>query len=258
MLPCNTHTPPCSCRWVPCAKRIAGHQRGLCCNSKHSLVKCVTATCSKVAHIGCMLQLLNDKFTVASSTTTWTCLTCAAVPVEQPIEVVKPEEIRTTCHRAFMAKDELLRLLKASSWRCRSSTAEYMYFNCTSDTCNVVFSAQNKNPTDKDAGEWVIKQMPLSHECCKGDTKTPSALLSSQAALPQHVFKEIQRLACGQAFNSASIQRHIQIHEKHMVDTQLIFNIGYRARHKLFGSTGDLSHLYEQQKVTALCFCHTS
>jgi hypothetical protein len=96
----------------------------------------------------------------------------------------------------------------------------------------------------------VIRDMPDSHPCCK-DTKT-SPMVSSQSALPQDIFKEVQRLACSGAFNSASIQRHIQQCYNRMVDTTLIYNIGYRARHKLFGDSGDLSQLYEQQKVILL------
>jgi hypothetical protein len=65
--------------------------------------------------------------------------------------------------------------------------------------------------------------------------------------LPIDVYREIQRLACCKAFNSASIQTFIRMAHSLTVDTSLIYNIGYRARSKL--GVGDIGLLLAQQSV---------
>jgi len=70
------------------------------------------------------------------------------------------------------------------------------------------------------------------------------------ATLDKDLFKLIQQLACTRVFSSHLIAKHLHtLHHNVLVDTTLIFNIGYRCRSKMFGNRSDTLYLTEQQKV---------
>jgi len=94
--------------------------------------------------------------------------------------------------------------------------------------------------------EWCAVDMPLQHDCCKHVIQTD--LTTRVSHLPCDVYKEIQRLACCKAFNSQSIQQYIKMtYPPLIVDVNLIYNIGYRARTKI--GIGDVGLLLAQQTV---------
>jgi hypothetical protein len=66
---------------------------------------------------------------------------------------------------------------------------------------------------------------------------------------------EIQRLACSKAFNTVSIQSFIKAQYAIVVNTSLIYNIGYRARQKL--GISDMEKLILQRDV-CVYVTHTS
>ena len=145
-------------------------------------------------------------------------------------------------------------------WMCRSSArgCSRCYFVCqkTKEGCAVTFCAKAQDAHD-DNGQWCAMNMPAQHDCCKSILKSePTALTTRTCHLPIDVYKEIQRLACCKAFNSASIQTFIKMVHSLTVDTSLIYNIGYRARSKL--GVGDIGLLLAQQSVrvyTSPSFC---
>jgi hypothetical protein len=94
--------------------------------------------------------------------------------------------------------------------------------------------------------EWCAVNMPTQHDCCKHVIQTN--LTTTVCRLPRDVYKDIQRLACCKAFNSQSIQQYIKMtYPPLIVDVNLIYNIGYRARTKI--GIGDVGLLLEQQTV---------
>ena len=249
----------------PCRKRVRVgdklHTRGqVCLCIPHA--KC--ASCTNVAHRHCIVMQSNGSFIHANSDVPWRCRVCqtqaanaasasAALTVLSGCADVKDQKQDVDKYHTFMTKGEMLRILRASNWRCRSTQQGRMYFECLLSSCDVKFSAKNHSATDDfaDGDEWLLKNLPSVHSCGP-KTKVASSLVCKQDVLSGPVFSDIQRLACSGCFTSHSIQTFIRATHSILVDTKLIYNIGYRAREKLFGGNGDLQQLVEQQKVACL------
>ena len=207
----------------------------------------------------------NGSILHANCAVPWKCSACqtqaanaasafASLAVLSGCADVKDQKQDVDAYHTYMTKSEVVKILRASHWRCRSTQQGRMYFECLSSTCNVKFSAKNHSATDDsaDGGEWVLKNLPSVHACCGPKLKVSSSLVCKQDVLSGPVFKDIQRLACSACFSSQTIQTFIKNTHSTLVDTKLIYNIGYRAREKLFGGNGDLQQLLEQQKVDCL------
>jgi len=107
---------------------------------------------------------------------------------------------------------------------------------------------------DFDNGGWCAINMPSSHEC-RCDSKSAALPVTTRVCnLPIEVFQDIQRLACSKAFLTVNIQTYIKTRFSLVVDTALIYNIGYRARQKL--GICDMERLYAHQQVTVYTFIH--
>jgi hypothetical protein len=143
--------------------------------------------------------------------------------------------------------------MKEHGWKVKSSEANRIYFSCAK--CTVRFGSKAQTD-DVESGEWVAVNMPPSHDCFKTAYRPVATAVTTRVCnLPNEVFNEIQRLACCKAFLTVSIQTFIKHRFGIVVDTALIYNIGYRARQRL--GIGDIERLYEQQKVTVYTL-HTS
>ena len=152
----------------------------------------------------------------------------------------------------FTNRQHLLQYARDHGWKCRSggSTMPRCYFVCAQRerACSLGFCAKthSNDGDDIENGEWCAVNMPAQHDCFKVVSAT--ALTTRVCHLPRIAFQEIRRLACCKAFNSASIQQFIKLaYQGLIVDTQLIYNIGYRARTKL--GVGDYTLLVAQQAV---------
>jgi hypothetical protein len=114
--------------------------------------------------------------------------------------------------------------------------------------CSIKLAANAKDADDLELGEWCVKDLPSTHTCIGATASTQKTILSTHSkSLSREIFKEIQRLSCCKAFQTHSIQRFIQETYNVLVDTTLIYNIGYRARAKL--GIGEMERLFAQQKV---------
>jgi hypothetical protein len=102
----------------------------------------------------------------------------------------------------------------------------------------------------KEVGEstWQIFDQPATHPCC------PEYVTSYHCkvrTVPEECLKEIQKLSTSGAFSSDHIQQHLYRSKGWNVATDLIYQIGYRVRCKLFGGNGnnDTLHLKSQQEA---------
>jgi hypothetical protein len=93
---------------------------------------------------------------------------------------------------------------------------------------------------------WHIFNQPASHPCCPDYVTSYHQKIRS---LPEECLLEIQKLASTGVFGSEQIQKHLFNTKGWNVATELIYMIGYRARCKMFGGTGnnETLHLKHQQ-----------
>ena len=276
--------------FAPCARRITAHSvrhaRGEVCLMHHDFVKCVSDACRSYIHVGCYLQVSNGH-SIIHRAFQWKCQKCTLTPKVEcqkctltpkvepesapPNDVTgeaaaivllpsKNSKAQIVSKSIFESRQHLMQHARDHGWMCRSSArgCSRCYFVCqkTKEGCAVTFCAKAQDAHD-DNGQWCAMNMPAQHDCCKSILKSePTALTTRTCHLPIDVYKEIQRLACCKAFNSASIQTFIRMAHSLTVDTSLIYNIGYRARSKL--GVGDIGLLLAQQSVrvyTSPSFC---
>ena len=144
----------------PCRKRVRVgdklHNRGEVCLCAHH-EKC--ASCTNVAHQGCVVMQANGSILHANCAVPWKCSACqtqaanaasafASLAVLSGCADVKDQKQDVDAYHTYMTKSEVLKILRASHWRCRSTQHGRMYFECLSSTCNVKFSAKNHSATE--------------------------------------------------------------------------------------------------------------
>ena len=251
-----------------CTKRIKKHSRGQVCLVHHSYSKCVS--CSAVVHSGCFVKSTRGYYEPQAHVP-WKCIECTLAPSPSSETATVSKAVSNTASEAitatvvtdndtftsvaiFNSRQDLFRHMRDFKWRCRAggaaATAHRLYFNCCVDRCAVTFGAKALNHNNPEDGEWSVKNMPTAHACFQS-TKlvVGTALTTHTSNLPLNVFKDIQRLSCCKSFLTPSIQRYLQsTYNGILVDTKLIYNIGYRARRKL--GVSEIERLVEQQKVS--------
>ena len=241
--------------WIQCEKRSTFaskvHKRGVICVSARDITKVTKcASCSNLAHAYCLILQVTGAVRQASPLESWTCNSCQKQNQSLDASIAKKEPVSSAYH-TLQTKEEIVKQLSDANWKCRSSHTKdgRMYFHCALGTCNVKISAKNQSD-DTEGGEWAIKNLPSSHACGGGSgTKPVFSVARTQNILSSAVFQDIQRLACSACFKSDAIQKFIRTTHSVNVHVKLIANIGYRARQKLFGGSGDLEELLKQQKV---------
>ena len=273
---CDTY--PCAGgSWVgePCQKRPTNHgvrhSRGLVCSLHHEFVKC--QQCRLHVHVGCFVPK-GTGYTPIHRDCLWTCQQCTLKPqsndvkneedskctltsesnVSPTIECTLPSEgnqLKTTSKCVFENRQLLLQHISDHGWIIRGSASRRIYICCKK--CALTFRAKAQD-SDTETGEWCAINMPSDHECCKlGYKRVATGLTTRVCNLHIDVFNEIQCLACSKAFCSLSIQTFIKQCYSVIVDTKLIFNIGYRARSKL--GISEMEKLYAQQQVPVYTSC---
>ena len=265
-----------ACEKRPANQKQKLHGRGMVCTIHHEFVKC--QSCRLHAHAGCFVPQ-NTGYKQLHRGYIWTCQKCTLnadsksgspsqctlkSEVTAELECESPKS-KTETKCIFPNRQQLVQHARELGWSTRSSQhgSPRMYFVCQ--------KSQTKQPDGKSAGcavtfkaraysvcavlpedvsiedvEWCAVNMPTQHNCCKQVLQT--ALTTSVCRLPRDVYKDIQRLACCKAFNSQSIQQYIKsTYPPLIVDVNLIYNIGYRARTKI--GIGDVGLLLAQQTV---------
>jgi hypothetical protein len=271
------------CQKRPANQKVKHHSRGMVCTVHHDYVKCQSQSCRIHVHFGCYVLQATGVYIQACRGLEFTCQQCtlnsqAVVKSEgEPectlgIQAPKVNSLTTSTYASLTAepqpaasdskkpttvsmfdnKQHLMQYARDHGWKCRSSEATRIYFVCQKKKehggCSTGFGAKANGTSaggDIENEEWRAVNMPEQHGCCKSVVKT--ALTTRVCHLPRDAFKEIQRLACCKAFHSNSIQTYIRLTYNIVVDTPLIYNIGYRARNKL--GIGDYTLLLAQQAV---------
>ena len=273
-----------ACEKRPANLKQKLHGRGMVCPIHHEYVKC--QSCRLHAHVGCFVPQ-NTGYKQLHRGYIWTCQKCtlhddskctlksdvtAAAGLECKSDVtaaagldceIPKSKTGTKC--IFPNRQQLVQHARELGWSTRSSHtgSPRIYFVCQKSQtrqadgkpagCAVTFNARAysicavlpEGISIEDV-EWCAVNMPTQHECCKQVLQT--ALTTSVCRLPRDVYKDIQRLACCKAFNSQSIQQYIKMtYPPLIVDVNLIYNIGYRARTKI--GIGDVGLLLQQQTV---------
>jgi hypothetical protein len=246
----------------PCVLRKQSHGvrhlKSMVCTLHHVFVKC--NLCTAHVHEGCHAPAPSG-FSLPQRNVPWKCLECTlkTQPGPPALDTKKEEDsddsVKTKSESKCMfgSKVELQETLRQMNWKIRSGKRTSIICQCAAgargaSVCKQSFTA--KCVDDDTHGMWCAINMPSVHQC--GGQPAPMHVASRVCNLPINVYKEIQSLACCKAFKPASIQQFIK--EKHgiIVDTTLIYNIGYRARSKL--GIGDIEQLLSQQKVTVYTF----
>jgi hypothetical protein len=156
-----------------------------------------------------------------------------------------------TCHSFFSNRQTMLAHMRDQGWAVKSNEDNRIYFTCTKCSRRIKTKAQTDDVAN---GEWTAVNMPSSHDCVR--YKPVATCMTTRVChLPNAVFMEIQRLACSKAFNTVSIQSFIKSQYSILVNTSLIYNIGYRARQKL--GISDMEKLILQREV-CVYVTHTS
>ena len=260
-----------------CSKRPANflkkhHARGVVCTIHHAFIKC--QSCALHVHAGCSVPSSHG-YTIPG--VNWTCQRCTLYPpsVEVKHELSEctpnsgPKEDQTPegqeasekkgSKHLFDTRQLLLEHARSCGWQIRSSNGARLYFACAKGSCALTFKAKGKGQDCEN--EWIATDMPSEHSCWKsvsGSFKAVATAMTTRVCnLPRDVFNDIQRLACCKAFLTVNIQTYIkQVYNGLVVDTSLIYNIGYRARQKL--GISEMDKLYSQQEVavyTSSSFC---
>ena len=241
------------------------HAKSVVCTLHHDFVKCTS--CSARVHEGCHTPSPSG-FSLPQRNVLWKCLECTLKPSPPALDDTKKEEgdsadsvkSKSESKCMFGSKIELQDTLRHMNWKIRSGKPRSITCQCAAgargtSVCKQTFTV--KCVDDDTDGMWCAINMPSVHQC--GGQPAPVHVASRVCNLPIHVYKEIQSLACCKAFKPASIQQYIKQKHGILVDTTLIYNIGYRARSKL--GIGDIEQLLSQQKVTVYTFStslHTS
>ena len=272
----------------PCKQKKMGqglrHARSQVCTVHHDFIKC--ESCAVHVHEGCFVRTSNG-YSLPKRGFPWMCMECtlaaaaaataaaaeaAAAVAELKLEMKEAVSLESDCGKKkcvtkcfFISKESMLQHMRDMRWRCRGSNSgasgETMYYDCgvrikgglnniTKGTCTASFACKSKD-SDQENGDWCAINMPNSHEC-RGPKALALPVTTRVCNLPIDVFQDIQRLACSKAFMTTSIQVFIKHRYALVVDTALLYNIGYRARRKL--GIGDMERLLDHQKVTVYTF----
>ena len=247
---------------IACAKRTVfdtgRHSRGFCCTT-HGQDNMKCHSCDALLHAGCFV-IIRGKILVPSCP--WKCTKCeeeavSAQPSAQPAiaaAIVTPADIDTQCTpTVVVVYGNELSLHKSASkhgWSFSSRSGTNIYLKCKRTGCFDRHTAKGKDESFHVTA--TTGQFPQNR--CYPVIKDESSMMDGYhdrvATLDKDLFKLIQQLACTRVFSSHLIAKHLhQSHKGVLVDTTLIFNIGYRCRTKIFGNRSDTSHMMEQQKV---------
>jgi hypothetical protein len=255
-------------QFEPCVLRKQSHgvrhPKSMVCTLHHDFVKCTS--CSARVHEGCHAPSPSG-FSLPQRNVLWKCLECTLKPSPPALDDTKKEKVdsaesvksKSESKCMFGSKVELQETLRHMNWKIRSGKPRSITCQCAAGARNASVCKQTftvKCVDDDTDGMWCAINMPSVHQC--GGQPAPH-VASRVCNLPIHVYKEIQSLACCKALKPASIQQFIKQKHGIIVDTTLIYNIGYRARSKL--GIGDIEQLLSQQKVTVYTFStslHTS
>lgn len=255
-------------QFEPCVLRKQSHgvrhTKSMVCTLHHDFVKCTS--CSARVHEGCHAPSPSG-FSLPQRNVLWKCLECTLKPSPPALDDTKKEKgdsaesvkSKSESKCMFGSKVELQETLRHMNWKIRSGKPRSITCQCAAGARNASVCKQTftvKCVDDDTDGMWCAINMPSVHQC--GGQPAPH-VASRVCNLPIHVYKEIQSLACCKALKPASIQQFIKQKHGIIVDTTLIYNIGYRARSKL--GIGDIEQLLSQQKVTVYTFStslHTS
>jgi len=246
----GTHFEPCIKKKMTNGVR---HSKSQVCTMHHKFVMC--EMCSARAHEGCHVPS-SSGYSLPKCDVPWKCLECTLKQVPKaPVsktsiaetsaaDVAKDSDCaETKC--LFTNKIDLQETLKSMKWRIRSGYPTRFYCECAEGKCKTRFSA--KCLDDITDGMWCTINMPAVHECAGSKLRVPLPVTSRVSNLPIVVYKDMQTLACCKSFKPASIQQYIKQRYGIIVDTTLIYNVGYRARSKL--GIGDMEKIFSQQKV---------
>ena len=258
------------------------------CTVHHDFIKC--ESCAVHVHEGCFVRS-SSGYSVPKRGFPWTCLECtlaasaaaaaaaseaaaaaaaAAAALESIVtkeaDLSQSDSVKTKCMTKciFSSQRLMLQHMRDMRWRTRGSktglSGATMYFDCgvrinltgslTKGTCTASFACKSKD-SDHENGDWCAINMPSSHEC-RGPKSVALPVTTRVCNLPIEVFQDIQRLACCKAFLTSNIQVYIKHRYSLVVDTALLYNIGYRARQKL--GICDMERLLAHQKVTVYTF----
>jgi hypothetical protein len=253
----------------PCKKRKQTdgirHTQSVVCTIHHTYVKCIS--CPAHVHEGCHAPCATG-YSLPQRNVPWKCLQCTlqhrASALDTKVGVLKPEggasegdapKEKATSKCLFETRADLQHHMRRMNWKFRSTKPGTATCICGLNPnlytpCAVKFHVKCK--TKDSDGMWIAINMPSEHNCVGGGNRGPTPVTSRVCNLPVHVYKEIQNLACCKAFKPANIQVYINQKYGTIVDTTLIYNIGYRARSKL--GIGDMEKLYTQQKVRVYTF----
>jgi hypothetical protein len=239
------------CEKRPFNGRIRHHGRGEVCVIHHRFIKC--ASCSHHIHEGCWVKS-STGYTQPKRDLPWTCIECTlqpqgtskvksenpnsegdskcTLPVASdalPLVTEVDESAKVRSH--FKTRQLLLAHMREQGWKINNNEGHRMYFTCLKCSRRIKARAQSE---DIENGDWLALNLPSSHDCVKyKPVPVATAMTTRVFHLSNAVFTEIQRLACSKAFNTVSIQTFIKSQYGTLVDTCLIYNIGYRARQKL-------------------------
>jgi hypothetical protein len=255
----------------PCDKRPAfqqhrHHARDVVCIIHHRFIKC--ATCSLHIYEGCWVKSSNG-YTQPKRDVPWKFAVCTLQP--SVASTVKPENTNpeenskctlplaggaseglplateldegAKCKCIFSSRQVMLAHMREQGWVIKITEDNRIYFTCKQCSLRIKAKAQSG---DVENGDWLAVNVPSSHDCVKFKP-VATAMTTRVCNLPNTVFSEIQRLACSKAFNTVSIQTFIKLHYSILVDTSLIYNIGYRARQKL--GIAEMEKLVLQREV---------
>jgi hypothetical protein len=270
------------CDKRPAFQQHRHHARGVVCVIHHRFIKC--ASCSLHIHEGCWVKSSNG-YTQPKRDVPWTCQQCTLKSDVDPkvkSETPNTEEASAkctlplassasagdqgatcqtskctptltssasagdqgaTCHSFFSNRQTMLAHMRDQGWAVKSNEDNRIYFTCTKCSRRIKTKAQTDDVAN---GEWTAVNMPSSHDCHR-HKPVATCVTSRVCHLPNAVFMEIQRLACSKAFNTVSIQSFIKAQYAILVNTSLIYNIGYRARQKL--GISDMEKLILQREV---------
>jgi hypothetical protein len=252
-----------------CKKRVMKHPRGVVCKVHHDFISC-SASCGSIVHLGCVIETISGLSMMPDPGIPWLCPKCTPRTCLPPSKTEPPECAPSTVDKKdaniaearskyktktfFENRQALFDHMRMAKWTCSSGGEKpWLYFRCGcgkggKGACSLKFAASATDATELEHGEWSVKDLPTSHACVVAIA--PPLLATHAKSLSREVFKEIQRLSCSKAFQTSSIQRHIQTTYSTLVDTKLIYNIGYRARTKL--GLDEMEMLFKQKEVYTL------
>ena len=241
---------------IACAKRTVfdtgRHSRGYCCTT-HGQDNMKCHTCDALLHAGCFVIIRGE---ILVPTQPWKCTKCAELAVSETVtttvSVTPPGEIECTPKVVVVYGNEasLHKSATKHGWNFACRGGNNIYLRCKRIGCLERHTAKGKD----EAFHVTASPGQFPHNKCYPVLKDESSMVDGYidrvSTLDKDLFKLIQQLACTRVFSSHLIAKHLHLsHHNVLVDTTLIFNIGYRCRSKMFGNRSDTFYLTEQQQV---------